>query len=108
LSAADAAAFDALLASVSAAQGATALTATNCAVGSMRRLASAILARPDVAAALERLDLSSDSGLKLHAEGGVVLARCLDACSALVELNLTGCDSTCAPADGSFRQRDRR
>lgn len=90
LKTADAAAFDSFLKSVSAARGVTALAVTNCAEGLIWRLASTISALPHFAAALERLDLSADSGMQLLSAGAVKLARCLHGCMRLVELNLRG------------------
>lgn len=76
--------------SISASRGVTSLAARNLPQDAMGRLAAALLKDPRCAAAMERLDLSSDSKLRLGDWGARELAKCLDVLPRLRVLNIEG------------------
>jgi hypothetical protein len=85
---ADSSMFGTLLDSISASD--PSIAQKNLRPDTMKQLAAAILERPDRAAAIERLDFSSDSDSKLGQIGAGELAKCLDVLSRLRALNMEG------------------
>jgi hypothetical protein len=91
LSAAAPASFDASLDAISAPEGATWLAVRNPRPQPLRWLAAALSARPRLAAAIERLDVSSDSALRLDDEAVAALADFLAELPRLMDLNIESC-----------------
>jgi hypothetical protein len=82
--------FDAFLSSISSSSHVTSLTAKNCTQGAMRRLVQKLLEDVRALGALEVLDVSSDSDLKLQAEGASELAKCLRFFTRLTHFEIAG------------------
>jgi hypothetical protein len=81
---------DAYLDSFSAPHGAPSLELRAPSAAALRQLAAALSERPLRAAAIERLDLSSDSASELGAEGVSELLTCLDVLPRLEALKIEG------------------